>query len=164
MQRLKRYRVLVVVALLVAAYFGWRLSRPPLTPEQQIRANMNDVTQAMRNTSPRGILGYLSPDFKWNRTGRDEVEHLIREASAGATNVQVTRSGEQIQVRGDEATASGDFSLSYRMLQESRETAPHVVKGQYSVLWQKQNGEWKITQIQGGENGLNNAPNSEPMF
>ncbi len=164
MQTLKRYRVLVVVALLAALYLGWRLTRPPLSPEQQIRVNMDGVTQAIQNTSPRNILGYLSPDFQWNRTKRDEVEQMVREASVSATDVQITRSGERIQVRGNEATVTGDFRLSYRLLQESRETPPHTSVGQYSVLWQKRNGDWKIVQVQGGENSANNAPSADPIF
>lgn len=153
MRKLKQYRVLVVVVLLIFGYALWRLSRPPLTPEQQIRANMNGVAQAMQNTSPRAILGYLAPDFKWNNNSRDEVEHVIREAAVSATKVEVTRSGEKISVRGDSATATGDFSISFRMLQESRETPPHVSAGQYTVLWQKQaDGDWKISSVQGGEN------------
>ena len=147
-----------MVALLFCGFVGWKITHPPLTPEQQIRANMNGLTRAVRNTSPRAIIGYLAPEFKWNKTSRDEAERLIREASISATQVEVTRTAEKIEVRGESATATGDFTIRYRLLQESKNVPAHSSSGQYVVTWQKQaDGNWKIAQIDGGPDAPNPA-------
>ena len=164
MLKLKRNRVLVALALIVVAFAVWRLSRPQLTSEQQIRANMNDLAQGMQNTSPRQMLQYLSPDFKWNNNSREQVERLVRQISAGATHVEVMRTGERIQVRGEEATVSGNYTIRYLMRQEPRETPLHVLSGPYSVVWQKRDGDWKIVALEGGDSKSGNAPDTEPLF
>lgn len=160
----KRNRVLVALALLVVAFAVWRLTRPPLSNEQQIRANMNDLVQGMQKTAPRQMLQYLAPDFKWNNNSRDQMERLVRQVSAGATHVEVTRTGENLQMRGEEATVSGNYTIYYQTLQEPRDTPPHVLSGQYTVLWQKRDGDWKIVALQGGEKNSSSAPDTEPLF
>lgn len=155
-----RNRVLVALIFCAVAFGIWRISRPQLSPEQQVKVVMDGVSQSVQNASPRGILQFLSPDFKWNNSSRAEVEKLIRQLCAGASRVELTRTNEKISVRGDEATVSGHYEIRFHTLQEASSEPAHSHGGDFTLLWQKIDGEWKIVALQGGEN----APTSDSLF
>jgi ketosteroid isomerase-like protein len=89
---------------------------------------------------------------------------LVRGALTEATRVEITRSGETVEIRGEEATVSGQFSASYASIRESRTSPRRSLQGEYSILWRREDGNWKIVSAQGGDSAQPNAAASEPLF
>ncbi len=137
-----------LVLLLVGGLGYWRASHPLLSPEQQIAANLDDVSSALQNRAANRVLRHLAPEFSWNNTPRKEIGDLLRGSMLGWRDVQLQRSGERIEINGDAATSSGSFRLSFR---SSQGGDAQTQSGTYNLQWRKIDGEWKITAAKGGE-------------
>src|SRR4028119_1994047 len=115
MQRLRSgFIVLGSLLLLVSGVVWWRITHPPLTPQQQIAANLDDAQRALQNRSAAGVLRHLAPDFSWNNTSRQEVSSLTKGSMFQWRDVQMQRTDEQISVAGNTASSTGSFRVSYR--------------------------------------------------
>ena len=161
---LTRNRVLVVAGLLAAVALTFYFLRPPLSPEQQLRRDMDGLQSAVESTSPRGVLAYVADDFKWNDTNRDGLSKLLKGAFIEATQVKAKRTAETYEIRGDSATVSGIFNARYRRIRESHDAPMNTLAGDYSLIWQRRDGDWKIVGASGGDKTLDKANTSESLF
>ena len=159
-----RNRVLVVTGLLAAIALTFYFLRPPLSPEQQLRRDMNGLQSAVESTSPRGVLAYVADDFKWNDSNRDGLSKLLKGAFLEATKIEATRTGETYELRGDSATVSGTFNARYRRIRESRDAPMNTLSGDYAIQWQLRDGSWKIIGATGGDKTFDKANTSESLF
>jgi ketosteroid isomerase-like protein len=126
----------------------WRAAHPPLTPEQQIAANLDDAQRALQNRSAGGVLRHLAPDFSWNNTSRQEFSSMTKGSLFQWRDIQVQRSDEQISVSGNEATSTGSFRMSYRA---APNTPPQNMSGTYTLRWRLIDGEWKVVKADGAQ-------------
>ncbi len=153
MQRIRRGIIgLGLLLLLAGGAAWWRAAHPPLSPEQQIAAALDDASQALEARSPRRVLAYLTPEFKWNNTSREELSNLLRGTAFQWRDVRLQRFNERIEVNGDSATSSGSYSLTYR---NGPQAAPETQNGNYILRWQLRDGEWKIVAATGGDSRQN---------
>ena len=161
---LTRNRVLVVAGSLAVIVVALFLLRPKLTPEQQLRRDMDGLQSAVESTSPRGVLAYVADDFKWNDSNRDGLSKLLKGAFLEASKIEATRTAETYEIRGDSATVSGIFNARYRRVRESHDAPKNTLAGDYSLIWQRRDGDWKIVGASGGDKTLDKANTSESLF
>lgn len=153
MQRMRRVIIgLGLVLLLGGSVVWWRAAHPPLSPEQQIAANLEAAADALQRRSTSGVMRYLAPDFSWNNSSRDELRQMMAGASMQWRDVQLQRLNEKITVNGDEAVSSGSYHLTYRT---GPQATPETQRGNYTLRWKLRDGEWKIVTATGGESMQN---------
>ncbi len=95
------------------------------------------------------INNQLAPDFTWNNMDAKTFRAMLGRALMQWRDIRVTVSQRKITVRGDEATSSGHYSLTLR---ESPGAPAHTYSGDFTLLWQRQNGKWRVSKAEGGEN------------
>jgi len=136
------------VLLFLAAIFLWRATHPNLNDEQQIAANLSDLTRAAVKRDARGITQYFGNGFDWQGQSRKDVQRWLGGGFIQSRDVQINLSSTQTEVNGAVATTSGTYNLSYR---PSPEAPAEKHSGDFKLHWQQQNGQWKIVKAEGGE-------------
>lgn len=160
-----RNQVLAVFGALVLATLTWWFLRPPLSPEQQLRRDMDGLQAGVENTSPRDVLYYVADDFKWNDTDREGFSKLLKGAFLETSKIAATRTGETYQINGDSATVSGTFNARYKRTREPKDAPMNTLNGNYTLQWQMHDGDWKIVSATDSENSLKDAaPSPEPIL
>lgn len=145
-------KLLVIVGLAMLLFGGisaWRALHPALSPEQQIASQVEGLSQAIQNRSVGNTAGYLAKEFVWHSTPKTDVVEGMRGAFYSWREVQLNPSGLQIEVNGERATSSGNFSLSFR---PGPDAAPEVRAGKFKLFWELRDGQWKVVKAEGGEN------------
>lgn len=135
-----------IILILVGAFLAWKKAHPPLTDEQQISANLEDLRQNANLRRTRGITQHLSSDFKLGSLGKKEVNNQLVGAFLQWGKIELDISGVKTQIKGDEAISNGHFSL-----QASRDEAgtPETYAGDFKTWWRKEDGVWKIYRAEG---------------
>ncbi|HEX8834773.1 MAG TPA: nuclear transport factor 2 family protein [Abditibacteriaceae bacterium] len=150
MKNLRTYLIVAGVLLLIfGGWQAWRAANPKLTDEQQVRLHLDGAASALQDRSTARFVNYLAPNFTWNDSSRAEFNQLLAGAMWQTRDVQLQRSDEKIEVRGDQATTTGRFRVSYR---SAAQAPPDTRRGTYSLKWKRIDGDWKIISATGGEN------------
>lgn len=150
---LRKILIIAGCALLViGGIVAWRATHPPLTDEQQIAANLEAMRVAVENRNAKGVTWYLAADFRWQGLKKSDVHRHLAGAFVAPgrplRDVQVYLSGLRIEVRDDSATTTGHYNVSYRIGDAPAESRA----GDFTLQWQKRDGQWKIVQAEGGGN------------
>ena len=129
-----------LIFLLGGGLLWWRATHPPLTDEQQIAANLEDVRQALENANIERALNYLSEDAKFAGQSRSQIRSKFTIGSfINRADVRVTFTNTEHDVQGATATTKGHYKVDVR-----QRSAPDSYDGEFSLKWQKQDGDWKI--------------------
>ena len=149
---MKRFVWPLLILLLVAGFFGWRATRPQLSPEEQISRQLTGLEESVEAKNVRGIAGYLAADFVYEGAGgasRKDVLNGARGTLFQARDVQVDLSNVQTQVNGNKASSSGDVRMSLR---PSPNAAVETRTSNFALDWELRDGTWKIVRARGGDN------------
>lgn len=147
----RRWKIIVLLLVVVLGFVYWRATRPHLTDEQQIAANIAGLEAAAQNRQSNQILHYLSSDFRWNNMKRQELGSYMSGFFWQARDVNVDLNATNTTVTGDTATTAGRFYFSYKPAPD----APLESKsGRFTAQWRRENGNWVITRVEGGENAF----------
>lgn len=139
-----------LVIFVVGLYGAWKAMHPQLTPEQQIKANVEDLRRQIENRNVKGVTFYFSKNFNWQGTSRREVIDTLKVGFLQARDVQLHVSNEQVTVNDDTAYSSGHFTISYK---PSPDAGAQTQVGDFELEWTKEeNRQWKITRAEGGKN------------
>jgi hypothetical protein len=150
MNMLRRASVSVgLFLILLAAYGAWRSANLVQSDTEQIRSVLDAAASGLKDRAASRITGNLTPDFKWGETSRSEFNQILSGALWQARDIDLVRTNEQIEVRGDTATSTGKYRASYR---PAPEAGVETNSGNYSVTLRKIDGDWKIQSLRGGEN------------
>ena len=142
----KKFWMFGVFALLLVAFFGWRLTHPPLTDEQQIAANIDGLTASANNKSAGGVASYLSKKFIFNGIRKKDFQNQLVGGFLQYRVVKLQTSGLQTKINGDTASSEGRWSLGLK----SEYTSPEErTSGTFELQWRRENGEWKIVEADG---------------
>ncbi|HVF11077.1 MAG TPA: hypothetical protein VNA16_09760 [Abditibacteriaceae bacterium] len=143
-------RVLLATGGLLLLFGGialWRVTHPHLTDEEQIAANLSDLTRAAAKRNARGITQYLGSGFDWQGKQRQEVQRWLAGGFIQSRDLQLSLPSVSTQVNGERATTSGTYDLSFRQTPEAP-VERHF--GDFKLHWQRQDGQWKIVKAEGG--------------
>lgn len=143
MQQLRKLFLTGGAAFLLAGIVFWWQNQTPQTPQQQIIAALDDAETAIERRSVSGVMQHLARDFKWNSSSRSEVADLLRGTFFQARDVQITRSGESINVNGETATSTGTYRATYKT---SPQGPPETSEGRFTLYWRLEDGQWKMYQ------------------
>ena len=152
MQLRNSRRLLVIGGLLlfVVGMIGiWRAVHPPLSPEDQIKANTQDLCVNIENRNVRGVSGYFTKDFTYNGNSRQDLVREMQMAFFQGRDVQVHISNEQVKVNGDSAVSTGHYSISFRA-GPNAPSESHA--GDFQLNWVNQDDQWLIESVKGGIN------------
>ena len=129
------------VLLLVAGVLIWRATHPP-TDEQQIAAVMEGARSAIATRNANRLASYLADDFTWNGQGKPELQNTLRGAFFQTRDVEPSFSDVKISIKGETATATGNYAVRYRM-QNTKTT--ETQQGRFQIALEKRNGDWLLT-------------------
>jgi ketosteroid isomerase-like protein len=135
-----------VLLLVIGGWLGWRASQPPLSDEEQIAAQVEGFRSSIESRNARYVTSYLAPGFTWSGMRKSELQTQVALTFTQWRDVTANITGLQITVNGDTATSTGKYSLTLR---------PHprgpaeAYLGDFKAFWTKQDGEWKISKIEG---------------
>lgn len=136
------------VLLLIAGVWIWRATHPARTDEQQIAVLMEGARSAIATRNTNRLVSYLADDFNWNGQNKREVESTLRGAFFQTRDLEPRISDLKIAVQGQTASATGNYSLRYRM-QNTKTMETQV--GRFQIALQKREGQWKIVRVQSAE-------------
>ena len=142
--------VIGVVLLVAGGFLWWKATHPTLTDEQQIVANLETVRTSAESASVDGVMNQLSDDFRWNGQSRSEVRSLLFGAfyrGFHKRDIRVTFTAVQAEVKGETATLTGHYKIDTR----ADRTFIASPDGDFSTMWVKKDGRWKIATASGGE-------------
>lgn len=143
---MRKYLPIVVVVLVVAlGILTWRRLHPPLTDEQQILVAIEEIQEAARNRSPRGIANFLAKEFKVGETGKSEFQNSLAAGILQYRVIDLDVPNPKISISGDSAQSSGQYVLS---LKSEFNSPPQITRGQVSLRWKKIEGEWLIVRAE----------------
>ncbi|HEX8463540.1 MAG TPA: nuclear transport factor 2 family protein [Abditibacterium sp.] len=134
-----------LVLLLLGVVIGWRATHPPLSDEQQIAAALDGITAAANARQPRGVVGFLSRDFKFAGGGRKNLQQALASGMLSYRVIDLNISGVEVKIQGETATSEGRFRLSRR---SEADSAPETTSGEFRLKWRKEDGEWLVTQAE----------------
>jgi hypothetical protein len=144
-------RVLLITGallILLGAIGLWRLTHPHRTDDEQIALTLSDITREAAKRNARGIVQYLGSGFDWQGQKRKDVQRWLAGGFIQSRDVQLKLPSVSTRVNGDQATTTGTFDLSFRQ----EPTAPVERRsGDFTLHWQRQDGQWKIVKAEGGE-------------
>ena len=134
--------VLGLILLLGGGLFWWRLTHPPLTDEQQIAANLEDIRQSLENGNAKRAVSYMAKDAKFKGLSRSKIQDqfALGYRFGGRTDVRITFLNTQTGVTGAAATTKGHYKVDMRTRYR-----PESTDGDFSLEWEKRDGEWIIT-------------------
>lgn len=137
-----------LVVLLLAGYWWW--SRPArLTPEDQLRGEVEILRRAVENRQTGNIMNRLHRRFTWSGSNRQEFQSYLIGAFFEWRNIDLQLSPLKIQVQGDSATTGGTYILQYR----PRPDEPLTTRtGRFLLHWQQADGKWQVVKAEGAEN------------
>lgn len=141
-----------LLILMFGGYSAWRAANPPLPDREQIEANLEAIRVATQARNAKKIASYLAPEFSWNGMKKSELQNQMVGTFLQWRDVTANLTGVQISLEGERATVTGKFSLAFKPNPRAR---PDAYIGNFKVLWQKQNGQWKIVALEG-------LPNDNP--
>jgi len=126
----------------------WRVTHPNLTDDEQIAANLSGITREAAKRNARGIVRYLGSGFDWQGQKRKDVQRWLGSGFIQSRDLELKLPSVSTQVKGETATTTGTFDLSFRPTPE----APIERRsGSFKLQWQQQDGQWKIVKAEGGE-------------
>lgn len=130
-----------LIFLLGGGYFWWRVTHPPLSDTEQIAANLEDIRQSLENGNIERALNYTTEDAKFAGQSRSQIRSQFTIGSfLNREDVRVTFTNTRHDVRGATASTKGHYKVDV-----NRRFGPDSSDGDFSLEWQKQNGEWKIS-------------------
>jgi hypothetical protein len=151
-QKIVLMRKLIIITGLVLLIIGavgiWRQLHPPLTDEQQIAGNIEDIARAASEKRLGGILTYLDKGFKYGGMGKKDIQTSLAGAFWSYRKVDAQISGVRISIVGEWATSTGHYAIA---IQRETDLAPETFSGDFKVKWKKINGEWKAMEGEGGQ-------------
>lgn len=138
-----------LILLLISGFLAWRALHPPLTDEQQIAANLDAITAAAAARDAVTIANFMTPTFNFNGNKSTQRKEFQRQLYAGmlqyrAIDLQIN--GVKVNVNGDKAASDGRFLLNVK---SELDSPPEPYSGNFKLKWQKTDGEWKISEVQG---------------
>jgi hypothetical protein len=157
MQPLRRF---VVIAGVLLCAFGavalWRGMNPALSSEQVIERQLETMRQGIEKRSVGRITQYISSDCTWNGMDGKSLRAAIAQSLLQWRDVRLDFEDTNTVVSGDNATSSGRYILTVR---ETKDAKPETFRGSFGLQWKKHNGNWVVTQADGGEQlpGIGNA-------
>lgn len=138
-----------LVIFVLGVIIAWRAMHPPLSPTEQIKANLEAMKSGIEQRNVRAASRYLSKDFHWRDVPRAEITKQHMPAAFFMwRDVHLQISNLQTEVHGETATSTGRFTLNYR---PQADMAPEVRTGKFKIEWQLEDGEWKAIKGEGGE-------------
>ena len=142
-------KILIGIAIVITVLGGitaWRALHPPLSDQEQIAANIEDLRAQIEKRNTNGALKYLAKDFRYGGIPKKDLRTAVAGTVMRWRDVKLNVSGVRIEVQGETATTVGRYSLSYR----TGESAPtQIQSGDFRLQWQKLDGNWEITQADG---------------
>ena len=147
---MKRTSIFVAVLLLIiGGFFGWRVLHPPLTDAQQIAANLDAIAAAANARDAASIAAFMAPTFTFNGNTGTARKEFQRQLSLGMLQYRVVDlkiNRVQTTINGENATSDGRFALN---LKSEFDSPPEPYGGDFKLKWQKMDGEWKISEVEG---------------
>lgn len=136
-----------LIFLLGGGLLWWRVTHPPLTDQEQIAANLEDIRQALENGNIERALNYLSEDAKFAGQSRSQIRSQFTIGQfLNRADIRVNFLNTRHEVKGAAATTKGHYKVDVR-----QRFSPESYDGDFSLEWQKQDGQWKISD--GNANG-----------
>jgi ketosteroid isomerase-like protein len=130
-----------LIFLLGGGFFWWRVTHPPLSDAEQIAANLEDIREALENGNIERALNYLSEDAKFAGQSRSQIRSQFTIGQfMNRADVRVTFTNTRHEVQGATASTKGHYKLDVR-----QRVNPDSYDGDFSLEWQKQDGQWKIS-------------------
>ena len=130
-----------LIFLLGGGYFWWRATHPPLSDVEQIAANLEDIRQALESGNIERALNYTTEDVKFAGQSRSQIRSQFTIGQfMNRDNVRVTFTNTRHETQGAKASTQGHYKIDVR-----QRSNPDSYDGDFSLEWQKQNGEWKIS-------------------
>lgn len=145
-------RILIVVGvllLLVSGFFLWRALHPPLSDEAQIAANLDAIAKAAGERDAVTVADFMAPTFKFNGNDGMARKEFQRQLYSGVLQFRVIGlqiNGVKVGVNGEKADSDGRFLLNVK---REFDSPPETNAGNFKLKWQKIDGEWKISEVEG---------------
>ena len=136
-----------VLLLLVGGWFSWRNSQPVLSDEEQITARLENLQKAVEDRSSKQVSQYFAKEFTWNGQSKSELQSAMNGAFLQFRDVTANITGLKISTNGENATATGKYSFTYK---PSPRASSEASLGEFKLQLEKQDGEWLIIKAEGG--------------
>ncbi|MBV9868306.1 MAG: DUF4440 domain-containing protein [Abitibacteriaceae bacterium] len=137
------------VLFLIGGFLAWRAMHPPLSDQEQIDAQIEEIRTAVNHRSSGGAVKYLAKGFTYGGMSRSELKSNMGGLFLQWRHVELNVTGLHTQVQGDTAKSSGHFIFNT----QSEEGSPvQSQRGDFTLHWEKRDGQWQIVQIDGGLN------------
>ncbi len=147
-----RFRQLVlsvgILLLVCGSWWTWRASQPTLSDQEQIIANIEAIRDAVQEGSANRIASFLDKDFTWYGTDKPELLKMMQGAFLRWRAVVANVTALRVEVKNNNAVATGKYSLAMRPAPKAR---PEVHLGNFTLYFEKRDGEWLITRADGDE-------------
>lgn len=153
-------RIIVIVVLLAAAWFGWRYFFP--TDEARIRRGLERIADAvgmdggegevariaraasMRNELDPDIVVEAGPPFS-RMTGRDIVVAAVARLNSSVPDLDVQVRDVQVAVAPDRTTASGSVTVEARFRDERGERVTDA--RELDLTFRRRDGDWVVSTV-----------------
>lgn len=130
-----------LLLLVGGGWFWWRATHPPLTDDQQIAAHLEDIRSSLENNNIERALGYLAEDAKFRGQSRSEIRsQLTLGRFMAREDVRVTFLNTRNEIKGATASTKGHYKVDV-----NRRNRPESTDGDFSLEWEKRDGQWVIT-------------------
>ena len=131
-----------LILLLGGGFFWWRVTHPPLTDEQQIAVNLEDIRSALENGNTDRALNYMADGTTFRGMKKSEIrsQFTLGFTFGGAKDVRINFLNTRSEVKGAGASTKGHYKVDVR-----RRNAPESYDGDFSLKWEKRDGQWVIT-------------------
>jgi hypothetical protein len=145
-------RILIFLGALIlifGGYSAWRASHPPLDDTQQLTSHMETMRAAVESRDTRTLSSFLAADFSWNGQNKRELNSMMTGTFMQARDITANITGLKISFDKTSAITTGKFSIAFRPSPRARSEA---YVSDFTLVWQKQNGNWLVVKAVGGEN------------
>ncbi len=131
-----------LVFLFGGGWFWWRATHPPLTDAEQIAANLEDIRQSLENGNIKNAVGYMAEGAKFKGLSRSEIQNqfTLGNAFGGRTDLRMNFLNTRTEVNGATASTKGHYKADVRTRYR-----PESYDGDFSLEWEKRDGQWVIT-------------------
>jgi hypothetical protein len=139
-----RLVILGVFILSVAAYVIVRMTRPPLSDEEQIKALILKASRAVEEHRVGTFMSLVSDDYYDGVYFKQDLTNLARAGLRPGRELQVTVFLRSLQVQGQSATTEMDTDIIARPGEET---------GHYHIVaeWRKGPRGWQVIRARGWE-------------
>lgn len=135
-----RTKIILVVAFVAGVAAVFIADRVHVSPEEQIRATIDGIKEALEAGDPEGVMAHISGTFSAQGLAVDDVRTVVEQFCRTADPVS-------IRVRRSEVNISGDLASATASAVSRSEGGRFYGPSSWALELAREGDTWRVTRI-----------------